>query len=250
MSVLRARGVVTPEAVRLEFQPAGVGSRALALLLDLLALSAIMFTVGMAMFLARAWMSPVTVGSIAGLVLLAYPVAFEVGMRGRTPGKAALGLRVVTVEGAPVQVRHATIRAAFGLLDVYATFGAVAVASTLLTVRNQRLGDLVAGTMVLRERTGESQPLPVHFEVPRGWEAYAAMLDPAVLDAETYATVRAFLIRAHGFDPAARERLARRLATPLAERLGHRPPQRVSPELFLLCLASRYQSRTGRLATR
>jgi uncharacterized RDD family membrane protein YckC len=243
-----ARGIVTPEAVRLDFAPAGIGSRALALLIDLMALVAVQLVVGVAMLLTRAWLTPVTAISIAGFVLLAYPVVFEVAWRGRTPGKAALGLRVTTVEGAPVGLRHAVIRAAFALVDVYATVGAVAVLSALVTRRNQRLGDLVAGTLVLRERSADAQPEPLRVAVPAGWEAYAAALDPAALSRRDYEVVRSFLLRAGDLDPGARERLARRLADPLADRLGHRPPPGVSAELFLVCLAGRYQQRAGRPA--
>ncbi len=79
-----------------------------------------------------------------------------------------MGLRVVTREGAPVQFRHAAIRAALGLIDFYLAFGGVAVISALVTREHQRLGDLVAGTLVLRERTGARAPTAVRFAVPAG----------------------------------------------------------------------------------
>lgn len=248
-SVLAPQGIVTPEAVRLDFRPAGVGSRAVALLLDLMLLVAVQLLVGIAMVLARAWLTPLTVVSILGFVLLVYPVVFEVAWQGRTPGKAALGLRVVTVEGAPVGLRHAVIRSAFGLIDIYATIGAVAVVSALVTRRHQRLGDLVAGTIVLRERSGDPPPEPLRLQVPVGWEAYAATLDPAALDHADYEVIRAFLLRTASLDPAARIDVARALADPVAARLHHRPPAGVSAELFLVCLAARYQQRVRRTGT-
>ena len=248
VSAVPARGVVTPEAVRLDFAPAGIGSRGVALLIDLCVLLAIQLVVGTAMIFARALLDPLTVASILGFVLLVYPVAFEVAWRGRTPGKAAMGLRVVTVEGAPVGLRHAVIRAAFSLLDIYASIGAVAVVSALVSKRHQRLGDLAAGTMVLRERTADPPPYPLALTVPAGWEGYAAMLDPAALSRRDYETVRSFFLRAADLDPAAREALARRIADPIAAPLGHRPPPGVSAELFLRCLAARYQQRASRPA--
>jgi uncharacterized RDD family membrane protein YckC len=239
-------GIVTPEAVRLEFQTAGIASRGLALVLDLMLLLVAMMIVGLAVLLAQDLFTPITVISIFALVLIAYPAVFEVALRGRTPGKVALGLRVVTVEGAPVGLRHAVIRAAFLLVDVYATAGAVAVVSVLFSTRNQRLGDHVAGTIVLRERSAQPSPRPMWLTVPPGWEPYAAALDPAALRRQDYELIRTFLVRAHEFHPSARERLARRLADPIAVRLGHRPPPGVTPELFLVCLAARYQQRVSR----
>ena len=94
------------------------------------------------------------------VVLWGYPTVMETLWRGRTIGKIALGLRVVTVEGAPVRFRHAAIRATLGLVDFLLTSGAGAVVSVLMTHRSQRLGDLVAGTVVLRERTGLRAPSP------------------------------------------------------------------------------------------
>lgn len=245
-------GVVTPEAVRLEFQAAGIGSRCVALLLDWMiqgtAMMIVLLAAGLATGVGMATGMPGWIGVTIALVLVSaiiwgYPTAFETLWAGRTPGKAALGLRVVTTEGAPVGFRHAAIRAAMVLVDFLATAGAAAVLSALLTRQHQRLGDLVAGTIVLRERTGAHLPGAVRFQVPPGGEGYAATLDPAVLSAEEYQAVRGFLMRAGELKPAARAELALQLARPLADRLNHQPPGNVTPELFLLCLAARYQQR-------
>lgn len=246
-------GVVTPEAVTLEFEAAGIGSRAIALLLDL-ALQAtvvVVCLVGLGMVVDGAggglpdWVGVTLTLLLVFAVLWGYPVAFETLWRGRTLGKAAMGLRVVTREGAPVRFRHAAIRAALGLVDFYLAFGGVAVVSALVTREHQRLGDLVAGTLVLRERTGARPATAVLFTVPPGAEPYAATLDPSGLSADDYATVRGFLLRAGDLPPAVRADLAERIARPIADRLRHRRPDGVSPELFLLCVAARYQERGG-----
>jgi uncharacterized RDD family membrane protein YckC len=176
------------------------------------------------------------------VVLWGYPAGLET-VWGRTVGKAALGLRVVTREGAPIGFRHAAIRAALGLVDFYLTLGGGAVVSALLSRRQQRLGDLVAGTLVLRERSAAGRPRAVRFAHGHGWDTYAATLDPAVLSPQDYGAVRAFLMRADALTPDVRTEVAREIAGPLAERLGHVPPPQVTPELFLLCLAVRYQER-------
>ncbi|MBW3555687.1 MAG: RDD family protein [Actinobacteria bacterium] len=183
------------------------------------------------------------------LILFGYPAALETLWRGRTVGKAAMGLRVVTVEGGPVRFRHAAIRAILGLVDKYLLTGAIGIISVLLTRRNQRLGDLVAGTIVLRERSGARAPTAVSFAPPPGLEDYVASLDVAGLDHRDYAAVRSFLLRATSLSPSSRYSLANRLALPLLQRLRTAPPQGVHPELFLVCVAAAYQSAGRRRAT-
>ncbi len=245
------RGVVTPEAVRLEFEAAGVGSRGAALLLDLLLQSAVLMIVGFTGVLVYAeagpglpgWVGDTVAVLFAFAVVWGYPVAFETLWRGRTLGKAAMGLRVVTVEGSPVRFRHAAVRATLGIVDFALTSGAAALLSALLSRRHQRLGDLVAGTIVLRERTGAKAPSAVRFSIPAGAESYAATLDPAGLSADDYATVRSFLLRAPHLPDEVRAHLAVRLAGPLAAKLRHLRPGTVPAETFLQCLAARYQQR-------
>ena len=151
-------GIVTPEAVVLEFETAGIGSRVIAGLIDLTvqgaALAAILIGIGT---LASTGLDAGGIGAaiiyvLIFLVIFGYPAALETLWRGRTLGKAAMGLRVVTVEGAPIRFRHAAIRSIFSLVDWLATQGVVGITALLVTKRNQRVGDLLAGTIVLRER--------------------------------------------------------------------------------------------------
>jgi uncharacterized RDD family membrane protein YckC len=244
------RGIVTPEGVVLQFSTADVGSRLIAKLIDL-AIQAVLIT---ALLIASSVVgSAIRPVGLAGIylslfaVILVYPAAFETLWRGRTPGKAALGLRVVTVEGSPIRFRHAAIRAMLGLIDFYLLSGAIAILTTLFTSKNQRLGDLLAGTIVLRERTGAAQSVPATFYVPPGYESYAATLDVTGLSGADYEAVRAFLLRAASLQPVQRYDLARQIATSLLPRLRHTPPPWVSPEALLICVAAVYQYRQRRL---
>jgi len=248
-----ATGVVTPEAVTLEFAEANVGSRSVAVLLDLLVLwtaFSILFTAFSFLFFAGigatgteppVWVVVVLVVLVNLGLLFGYPIGFETLTRGRTLGKMAMGLRVVTVEGSPIGFRHAAIRAALGLVDFYGTVGIAAVLSTLLSRRHQRLGDRVAGTVVVRERSSGPRPEALQFSVPPGAEPYAGTLDPSALSARDYDLVRSFLLRAPALETSRRDDLGRRLAGVLARRMAHRPPSWVSPELFLVCLMARHQ---------
>lgn len=251
MGALSDRGIVTPEAVRLEFQTGGVGSRGIAFVLDALIYVTVLVLIMIAVAILGdpvgalpAWLAISILIVTAFLVLMGYPIAFETLRGGRTPGKAALGLRVVTQEGGPVGFRHAFIRAALGLLELWGFSGAPAIVSALLTAQNQRLGDLAAGTLVVRERGGRTPPRTATFAPLEGLESYTRTLDVSALRHHEYAPVRAFLIRARGLQPARRRAIAERLAEQIAARV--RPPaapRALSAEEFLWCVASAYQAR-------
>jgi uncharacterized RDD family membrane protein YckC len=258
MAQVESARMVTPEAVALEFRTANLGSRVLAYLVDMVVVVAGILAGLFAVALigqASDVVVPDWVALTIVLVLLpawwlGYFIAFETLWRGRTLGKAALGLRVVTKEGAPVRFRHAAIRGLLGLVDFFVAGGFFAVVFILFTRDNQRLGDLVAGTLVLRERSALAAPAPVTFTPPPGLEHYAATLDPSGLTAEEYQAVRTFLLRAASLPPGPRSALALQLANPLATRLRPPPPAGVSPELYLLCVAAAYQQRQGLAAGR
>lgn len=248
-------GVVTPEAVPLQFPEANVGSRAISYLLDISAVVGILIllnvTIGYLYDGSGAvpgWVAITALVLVNFAVYLGYPIAFETLWRGRTPGKAALGLRVVTVEGAPVRFRHAAIRAALGMVDFFITSGIGALATALFSKRHQRLGDMVAGTVVLRERTAGPPPRAATFSIPPGAEAYASTIDTAGLLPGDYEAVREFLLRTSTLRPDVRNDIGRRLATAIAAKLHHTAPPSVSPELFLVCVAARHQQRGRHLA--
>ena len=244
--------IVTPEAVRLEFETAGVATRMLGKVLDLGVQLALFFALALIVGLSTNTGISDTGGIILVivglfLIVLGYPVLAETFWNGKTVGKAALGLRVRTTEGAPIRFRHAAIRGALGLVDFFVTSGLAATLSVLLTKDSQRLGDLAAGTLVLRERAPVTRTGSAFtFYPPPGWEPYAAGLDVGAVTSEQYGLVRTFLLRANELTPGARYHLALRLANPLAGVLHHEPPPGVPPEAFLHCVAAAYQQRAGR----
>ena len=244
-------GIVTPEAVRLQFKEANIGSRGIAFFLDagllVTFISVINGVIGLLFAVGATgvpdWVVITTLVVVNFLLFFGYPIFFETLQGGRTPGKSVMGLRVVTVEGAPVTFRHAAIRAALGLVDFFVTLGMGAIFAALLSRRHQRLGDMVAGTVVLRERTAEALPWSLQFTVPYGAESYAVTIDPSGLSPQEYTLVRNFLLRARGLAAGPRREIADRLATALANKLHHDRPPTVTAELFLSCLAARYQER-------
>lgn len=247
----RTEGIVTPEAVVLEFETAGLASRLLSGFVDAVIQVLVLVVVLFAAFgLSEAGLELGGLGSASTYVLLfllvfGYPTAFETLWRGRTPGKALLGLRVVTIEGGPIRFRHAAIRAILGVFDKFVGSGLVGVVAVLVTRRNQRMGDLVGGTIVLRERSGARAPSAVRFSAPPGLESFVASLDVARLGHEDYGTVRSFLLRAPSLSPAARTHLAAQVAGPIAARLSSTPPAGLPAEVFLVCVAAAHQARNA-----
>ena len=244
--------LVTPEAVELRFQTASLGSRILAAAIDLALQATLLLVTVLGLGALSLQGGPATFGFVVivlavTLILLGYPIAFETLWRGRTPGKAALGLRVVARDGSPVRFRHTVVRGFLTLVDGVLTSGVAAVLSILFTRDDQRLGDLAAGTLVIRERTGAGAPQAMRFSVPPGWEGYAATIDVAAMGAADYGAVRAALGRAPSLPAAVRDRLLAEVATTVAARLGHAPPPGVPPEAFLTCAAARYQQRAAPL---
>lgn len=241
--------LVTPEAVALQLEPAGLGSRAMALTVDLLIQAAIVTAVLVGTLLvgdaAAGWVAVVIALFTITAVVFGYPMLFEALWRGRTPGKALFGLRVVTRAGAPPAWREAAIRSVMLLVDLILTTASAGVLSILFTRDARRLGDLAAGTLVVRRAGGRRHRVsePVSFTVPVGLEGLAAALDVAGLTADDYHAVRRFLLRAPELPADRRDALARRLADSLAPRVGVAPRADVTAESFLRAIAARYQRR-------
>jgi uncharacterized RDD family membrane protein YckC len=187
------------------------------------------------------------VGTFA--VLVVWPTAWEVATKGRSPGKLALGLRVVTVEGAPIRVRHALVRGLVGLVEIVLTFGIVAVIVALASHRFRRLGDHLAGTVVVRERgAGADVAQPRRFVPQPGWEPWAARLDTTRLTPDDYRLVRTFLLRSGRLPPAARTRLGHQILARVLPRAGIDPAAAAalttwSVEAPLVAVAAAYQRR-------
>lgn len=248
--------LVTGEAVLLELRLARLPSRALALTLDILLQGAALFGVLMLVgFLStsadNALVSAVAlVSSVA--VLVGYPVAMETLTRGRTLGKMALGLRVVRDDGGPIRFRHALVRGLAGFfLDFYVLgfFGAVAVISSLVSSQGKRLGDVFAGTVVVRERVPvQGGPVATMPPMLAGW---AQSLELSRMPSDLLLAARQFLSRARDLAPDVRQTMAARLATDIAGHVSPPAPPGTPAEAYLAAvLAENRQRELGRLAQR
>lgn len=148
--------LVTGEAVALELRPAKLPSRALAVVIDLVVAFTVYIVVTMGIVASTASLDEAAAAAVAVatfvLVLVGVPIAVETLSHGRSLGKLACGLRVVRDDGGPIRFRHALVRGAVGVVEILMTFGVVACIASLVSERGRRLGDVFAGTLVVRER--------------------------------------------------------------------------------------------------
>lgn len=241
--------IATPEGVELDVTLAGLGSRFVATLIDqtiqwATMLALLLVTVGLAASLSSGDGAAPLVGAFVilafFLIQFGYPVLFETKAGGRTPGKRWTGLRVVKVGGGPVTFTASVIRNLLRLVDILPGTYLVGMVAVLASAKNQRLGDMAAGTIVVRERLGgrEAKAPPwMQPEVRHQPSEEARTWDVSAVTAEEVAAVRRFLDRRASLTPEARGRLAAQLAARLRPKVVG-PNDDLHPEVFLLDLAA------------
>lgn len=239
MDVDRRVTIATPEGVDLEIVLAGLGSRFLARLLD----TAIQVAVIIALVLAAAAFTSSFDGSdgwtaailtaLVFVVMFGYDLLFEALGSGRTPGKRAAGIRVVGLRGEPVDFLSAALRNLFRLVDFLPVFYFVAIVMVLTTEQHQRLGDLAAGTLVVREKFGGNTRTPARLEAPITVPPTAvAAWDVTAVSADDLFAVRQFLARRLELPWHVRIHLANDLVGRLAPKLAGVPVD-AHPEFVL-----------------
>ncbi|MFJ8598193.1 RDD family protein [Streptomyces shenzhenensis] len=243
--------LVTGEAVALELRPAKLPSRALAVLLDLAVAMLVYIAVATVLVVSTASLDDAAqvALSIASflLVLVGGPIAVETLSHGRSLGKMACGLRVVRDDGGPIRFRHALMRGALGVVEILLTFGVIACIASLVSARGRRLGDVFAGTLVVRERVpvGQTRFVPP----PPPWLAGRfAALDLSAVPDGLWLAVRQYLTRMQQLDPQVSWAMAERLAADLAARTGAPAPQGVPPAAYLAAVVQERQAREARKA--
>ncbi|MGP4014139.1 RDD family protein [Streptomyces sp. 4N124] len=243
--------LVTGEAVALELRPARLPSRALAVLLDLVVavIAYLVVTIGLVVSTASLDEAAQFALSIATfvLVLVGGPIAVETLSHGRSLGKMACGLRVVRDDGGPIRFRHALVRGGIGVIEILMTFGVIACIASLVSARGRRLGDVFAGTLVVRERVPVARTTFV--PPPPPWLAGRfAELDLSAVPDGLWLAIRQYLTRMQQLDPQVGWAMAERLATDLAARTGSPAPQGVPPAAYLAAVVQERQARDARRA--
>ncbi len=239
--------MVTPQAVLLQFRTAGIGSRVLAKLIDLIVQLLALIAVSVVAGVSGTGSPAFIVGAVGVfLVIFGYP-ATEGLMDGQTLGKRSLSIRVITTDGGPIRFRHAAIRSLIGFVEFFVLLpgGPIALISALLTSRSQRVGDLVAETVVVRDRTDATSP--VFFNPPLGAEQIALHLDTSRLTHPQYGLLREFVLRSAELSSEARTALADSLCDRLAS-IGVQRPAAVAPSTFVAAAVFAHQRRFASIA--
>ncbi len=224
----------------LELRIAGLPSRMLALGIDLV-LQLLLLAVSLVLveWVFSAGGSPgaasaVTLATVV-LVVVGWPTLVETLSHGRSLGKAIMGLRVVRDDGGPIRMRHALVRAlAMVFLDLWTSSGVIGGLSALLSSRSKRMGDHLAGTIVVGERIPRmayQHQQVIH--MPPQLAAWAAGLDLVAVPDGLALNARTFLQRAPSLDPSARQNVAARLATQMAAVVRTPAPLGTPAEAYL-----------------
>jgi uncharacterized RDD family membrane protein YckC len=236
----------TPEHIALEFTLASAGSRFLALAADTLIqagvfLGAGLLALGIGAVTAIAF-NDVAPWVLAGLVFCGfilyygYFAFFETVWSGQTPGKRIVGLRVIAISGRPLGAFEAILRNLLRIVDQMPVIYAVGIFSVFLTERNQRLGDLAAGTVVVHDhQVGREAVRPA-------LSSSAIRLGAARLTPEEVQAIETFLRRRDELPYEMRERSSGQLAKHVRERLGIDRALHPSDETLLEDAAAEYRS--------
>jgi uncharacterized RDD family membrane protein YckC len=236
--------IATPEGVTVDLVLGGLGSRFAATLVDLTLKFLLIGAVWLVLVLTLDNSLGIAAGSIGSfLIYFGYDVAFEVLGGGRTPGKRLASLRVLRDDGRPVDLLSSCIRNVIRLVDGLPLLYLPAMVSILVTRNNQRLGDLAASTVVVRDPGAKARknagpafatttppgPLPQQFGTGGGWAMPAGAaqprgtdgaLDVSAVSPEDLAAIRSFLDRRRELPPGPRGDIARRIAGALQPRVG------------------------------
>jgi uncharacterized RDD family membrane protein YckC len=224
----------TPENVVFGYQIAGIGSRFLACAIDTLLISALLLFVNFALAAllrvitplvafgrAPAWLIALF-GLVSFAILWGYYIFFETLWNGQTPGKRRNGLRVIRRSGTPITAGEAVIRNLVRIIDFLPVFYGVGIVAMFIDGQSRRLGDLAAGTLVVRDR--EAVTLSSLYTAPVGTRAQAddeppdGRLPVERLSAQEIEMVEDYFRRRH--ELANRDAIAWQMARSLCNRMG------------------------------
>ena len=228
--------IETPEQIDISFQKAGIGSRFYAALIDTLLLALILLV---GYYVNRRFISELGdifgkwLGAFGGIVVFAlfwgYYMVLEVTTNGQSIGKRLLGLRVIKAGGYPISFADSAIRNLVRIADFLPFFYAIGLCVMLINKNWERLGDLAAGTLVVKTARADltltdappQADLPA-LNISTQEFVYAAWMQPALVTAAEMAVIREYLVRRVKLSGIRRSELARTIASPIVEKMGGR----------------------------
>ena len=223
--------IETPENLELRLPLAGMGPRCLALFLDVLlqgVASTVLFVLGFILIGVFTDIGSPADGPLLFwivviillctlLIYIGYPIFFEMVWQGQTPGKRWVGIRVVSQYGLPLGLREVVLRNIFRMVDYFPSYGFVGLVSFLGTKYQQRVGDVVAGTIVIRE-FGNKEPF--HWPGGSGQSSYPKPGEGILTPKLSYA-IGTYLSRCQKFP----DHLRLELSGEIIRQVGYDPAQ-------------------------
>jgi uncharacterized RDD family membrane protein YckC len=235
--------LVTGEAVALELPPASLGLRIASGLIDV----AVQFGILIVGTIVATVVSPdEALFGVLSIALIAFtlvvgPAVLETLTMGRTLGKLALGIRTVRDDAGPISFHHAFVRHLIGVIEIWVLSGVPALVCALVNSKGKRLGDLVAGTYVVRDRYNLHLPWPV--EMPPYLARWAASADIGPLPDSLAVALRQLLGRTRTLSPEARYTLVTHILIEVQQHVSPPPPPGTHPEDFLAAVAAERRRR-------
>jgi uncharacterized RDD family membrane protein YckC len=244
--------IETPEQIALEFPLAGIGSRFLAFAIDTV-LQFVLYIAGSFAFFAAVsytkwspgWLNRVPVSWVPALLILfffciywGYFALFETLWRGQTPGKRLAGIRVIKDTGRPINVYEGVTRNLLRAVDGLPGMYFVGLVTMMISQRNQRLGDHLAGSIVVHEKKSEE----IRPEWPAGNQAAESVPQLSVVTPEELVLIETYLQRRDSLDFAVRDLTARQIANRITAKTGiERQPDETLDD-FLQSVASKVRN--------
>lgn len=250
--------IQTPESVELEFTLAGIGNRAQALLIDyvywafallILLLLGLWFTLAWGDFLQN-WVGSdrfeLWYYAILGLaffcIYVGYFVFFETLWQGQTPGKKRAKIRAIRDDGRPVGLQQATLRSLLRPVDDFFFIGAFLI---MLGKREKRVGDWVAGTLVVQDEEAVAAAEFTISDLARDLaDRLLQATDLSGLSPDDFAAIREYLRRRSTLFPDAKKQIAQQLTQKAKSAIAlERMPKGVTADRFLEAVYLAYQKR-------
>jgi len=235
--------IETPEQTTLEFPLAGIGSRFLAIALDML-LQVAAVCVASIVLIALAipfafFFSSTGLWAFAMIIIVVFTIyasyfaLFEALWNGQTPGKRWTHLRVIKDTGRPISPYDAVLRNLLRIVDWLPTLYASGIVTMIVSRENKRIGDYAAGTVVIHEKPLEASRL----KLPAAGTLSSPLGLSAQITLEELQVVETFFERRDSLEPDVRWAMARQIANRIGERVGIPPGARPDSEKFLEALA-------------
>jgi len=245
--------IETPEQIALEYPLAGIGSRFMAffydsliqVILGLVVMVIVAFVLpDLGKYWPSAWNWVAALWVFAGFCLYwGYFAAFEALWNGQTPGKRKAGIRVIKDSGRPITVFEAIARNFLRVIDSMPGMYGVAVISIFIDKQSRRLGDMVAGTVVVHDKKEEAaQPFLSIPQTEGTATAAASAIIAEKLTLQELDVIETFLNRRLDLPPVIREQSAKRIADAIGSKLQVAVEERGSDEKFLEMVARDFRN--------